>query len=148
MKRSTDDVTIRDAQLADCAAIADLVCQLGYETSAVEMQGRLQAVLGNPNYATIVAVTETGVCGMIGTISFPSYEHNDLSGHIIAMVVTKEKRGRGIGRQLIAAAEKEFARKGIRRIAVNTRLTRFEAHKFYEAIGFERNGHRFVKRLA
>jgi ribosomal protein S18 acetylase RimI-like enzyme len=54
----------------------------------------------------------------------------------------------GIGRALIATAEKDFAQREIRRIALNTRLAREDAQKFYEALGYERNGWRFVKRLS
>jgi hypothetical protein len=31
---------------------------------------------------------------------------------------------------------------------LNTRLTREDAHKFYETLGYERNGWRFVKQLS
>ena len=57
-------------------------------------------------------------------------------------------RRRGIGRALIATAEKDFAERGIRRVALNTRLAREDAHKFYESLGYERNGWRFVKQLS
>jgi ribosomal protein S18 acetylase RimI-like enzyme len=84
---------------------------------------------------------------MIGTLAYPTYEHNDPSGRILALVTSNTARRRGIGRALIAAVEKDFARKGIRRVALNTRLTREDAHKFYELLGYERNGWRFVKQL-
>jgi ribosomal protein S18 acetylase RimI-like enzyme len=56
-------------------------------------------------------------------------------------------RGRGIGRALIATAEKDFVQRGIIRVALDIRLTREDAHKFYESLGYERNGWRFVKQL-
>ena len=88
------------------------------------------------------------VCGMIGTLTYPSYEHNDPSGRIVALVIMSTMRRRGIGRALIATAEKDFAQRGIRRVALNTRLAREDAHKFYESLGYERNGWRFVKQLS
>lgn len=142
------DVAIRGANIGDAAPIAKLMSQLGYETAASDMRSRLQLLLGNSNYVTMVAVAEKRVCGMIGTVSYPSYEHNDPAGYIIALIVTTDMRGSGIGRKLVAAAEREFARRRISRIAVNTRMTRLEAHKFYEALGFQRNGYRFVKKIA
>jgi ribosomal protein S18 acetylase RimI-like enzyme len=84
---------------------------------------------------------------MIGTVTYPSYEHNDPSGRILALVTLSAARRRGIGRALIATAEKDFAQKGIRRVALDTRVNREDAHKFYESLGYERNGWRFVKRL-
>ncbi len=69
------------------------------------------------------------------------------SGRILALVTSSTARRRGIGRALIATAEKDFAQRGIRRVALDTRLTREDAHKFYESLGYERNGWRFVKQL-
>jgi len=85
---------------------------------------------------------------MIGTLTYPSLEHNDPSGRIVALVILRTMRRRGIGRALIAKAEKDFVERGISRVALNTRLTREAAHKFYESLGYERNGFRFTKHLA
>jgi ribosomal protein S18 acetylase RimI-like enzyme len=85
---------------------------------------------------------------MIGTVASPSYEHNDMGGRILALVTSKTMRRHGIGRALIVMAEKDFTQRGIQRIALNTRLAREDAHKFYESLGYERNGWRFVKQLS
>ena len=90
---------------------------------------------------------ESSVCGMIGTVTYPSYEHNDPSGRILALVISSAARRRGIGCALVATAEKDFARRGIKRVALGTQLAREDAHKFYESLGYERNGWRFVKQL-
>ena len=37
------------------------------------------------------------VGGMIGTLTYPSYEHNDPSGRILALVTLNVARRRGIG---------------------------------------------------
>jgi len=139
---------IRDAELGDAAQLAALMCELGYETDHTEMEARLKLILSNPPYKTFVAIMDGYVCGMIGTVTYPSYEHNDPGGRILALVTLNAARRRGIGRALIAAAEKDFVQRGIKRVALNTQLTREDAHKFYESLGYERNGWRFVKRLA
>ena len=138
---------IRDAKLSDAPALAGLMCELGYQTTTAEMRQRLKSILSDAHYRTFVAAIEGRVCGMIGTFALPSYEHNDLSGRILVLVTSSTSRRGGIGRALIAAAERDFAQKGIKRIAVNTRLSRQDAHKFYEALGYERSGWRFVKQL-
>jgi len=71
-----------------------------------------------------------------------------VGGRILALVTSKTMRRQGIGRALIAIAEKDFTQRGIQRIALNTRLAREDAHKFYESLGYERNGWRFVKQLS
>jgi ribosomal protein S18 acetylase RimI-like enzyme len=123
------------------------MCELGYETDHTEMETRLKSILSNAAYKTFVAIMDGHVCGMIGTVAYPSYEHNDPGGRILALVTLNAARRRGIGRALIAAAEKDFVQRGIKRVALNTQLTREDAHKFYESLGYERNGWRFVKRL-
>jgi ribosomal protein S18 acetylase RimI-like enzyme len=138
---------IRDAELNDAPELAVLICQLGYETDRTEMETRLELILSNPAYKTFVAIVDGCVCGMIGTLTCPTYEHNDPSGRVLALVTSSVAQRRGIGRALMATAEKDFAQRGIRRVALDTRLTRKDAHKFYESLGYERNGWRFVKQL-
>ena len=138
---------IRDAESGDAAELAVLMCELGYETRREEMESRLKSILCNPAYRTFVATADGFVCGMIGTFTYASYEHNDASGRILAVITSSATRRRGIGRALIAAAEKDFAQRGITRIALDTRLSREDAHRFYESLGYERNGWRFVKQL-
>jgi ribosomal protein S18 acetylase RimI-like enzyme len=132
----------------DAAALAQLMCELGYETTKSEMQMRVQRIATDERCRTFVAVHNGEVCGMIGTVTYPSYEHNDPSGRILALAILSTMRRYGIGRALIATAERDFAQRGIRRIALNTRLAREDAHKFYESLGYERNGWRFVKQLS
>ena len=142
------DLMIRAACTSDGAALAGLMCELGYQTSESEMQSRLEKILPDPHYCTLVAVAEDRVCGMIGTFARYSFEHNDPGGRILALVVAKASRRSSIGRRLVAAAENDFVQRNITRIAVNTRCQRKDAHQFYESLGYTRNGFRFVKNLA
>jgi len=134
--------------LPDAPALAALVCELGYKTTPAEMRRRLKSILDDVNYRTLVAEVDGKVCGMIGTLAYASYEHNDPSGRILAVVTLANARRRGIGRALIASAEKAFAQKAVTRVSLDTRLTRKDAHQFYESLGYERNGWRFVKQLS
>jgi ribosomal protein S18 acetylase RimI-like enzyme len=140
-------LTIREAKLSDAPALAALMCELGYETSNVEMHSRLQAILRDASYSTIVAEVDNKLCGMIGTLTHASHEHNDPSGKIIALVVSKRHRRSGAGRALITAAEKDFAKRKVTRVSLTTRFTREDAHQFYEALGYSRTGFRFAKNL-
>jgi ribosomal protein S18 acetylase RimI-like enzyme len=141
------DLRIRDAQLSDAAELAALACKLGYKTTTAEMESRLVSILRDPRYKTLVALKHDKICGMIGTFSASSYLHDDLSGRIIALVVSKESRRYGIGAQLVAAGEKDFAQRGIKRVTLTTRFEREEAHQFYEKLGYVRTGFRFAKNL-
>ena len=142
------DLMIRAAEINDAAALAQLMCELGYETTKSEMQMRLEPIVTDERLRTFVAVCDGKVCGMISTLTYPSIEHDDFSGRIVALVINSTMRRRGIGRALIVTAEKDFAQREIRRVALNTQLARKDAHKFYESLGYERNGWRFAKELS
>lgn len=141
------DVTVRAVEAGDMEALADLMTQLGYPTRASEMQMRMETILANKSYSTLVAVSKGQVCGMIGTQIGYSYEHNNPGGRIMALIVSEKMRGRGVGQALIAAAENDFAQQNIRRVAVLTHFRRTDAHKFYEKLGYAKNGFRLVKEL-
>ena len=141
-------LTIRAAEMNDAAALAQLMCELGYETTESEMQMRMEKIAADERYRTFVAVRDGKVCGMIGTVTSLSYEHNDPGGRILALATLSTMRRCGIGRALIATAENDFAQREIMRVALNTQLAREVARKFYESLGYERNGWRFVKQLS
>ena len=105
------DLTIRVAEMNDAAALAQLMRELGYETTMPGMQTRMERIAADERYCTFVAVRDGKVCGMIGTLSSLSYEHNDLGGRIVALVTLRTMRRHGIGRALLATAEQDFAQK-------------------------------------
>jgi ribosomal protein S18 acetylase RimI-like enzyme len=133
--------------LSDAPALAALMCELDYETTRAEMRQRLKSILRDARFRTFVAEINNTVCGMIGTLTHPSYEHDDLSAKIVALVVSKNQRRSGIGRALVFAAEKDFAERKVTRVSLTTRFTRKGAHQFYEALGYSRTGFRFAKDL-
>src|SRR5437660_3273538 len=115
----TMKLTIRYAEPGDASVLAQLMCELGYETTATEMRRRLKSIFSDARFRTFVAEIKDQVCGMIGTLTHASHEHNDFNGRITALVVSRKHR-RGIGRALIAAAEKDFAEKRVMRVSLTT----------------------------
>src|ERR1041384_256663 len=95
----TVDLTIRAAQITDAAALAGLMCELGYDTTEAEMQRRLERILPDERYRTFVAVRYLRVRGMIGTLASYSFEHNDLGGRILSLVVRGGSGPSGLARQ-------------------------------------------------
>jgi ribosomal protein S18 acetylase RimI-like enzyme len=140
-------IRIRAAKLSDAPGLAGLMCELGYETTSDEMRMRLQLIVKDERYSTFVANIGNELCGIIGTLTHVSYEHNDPSGKIVALVVSKKRRRSGVGRALIAVAEKDFAKRSVKRVTLTTRFEREDAHRFYEALGYLQTGFRFGKNL-
>jgi hypothetical protein len=60
-------IAIRNATVADSERIARLVSELGYRTSPSQMRQRLEAILRDEDYDTLVACDEGKIVGFIGT---------------------------------------------------------------------------------
>lgn len=137
--------TLRLVRISDAEALAGLVTELGYPTSPVEMRSRLQAVLEDADYRTIAALVGERVVGFVGARLGRVYEANGLQGQIMALVVSEEFRGLGIGRSLMLAAVEDLEARGALNYIVNTGIQRKDAHAFYEALGYEFTGRRYRK---
>ena len=81
------EIAIRSATLADADAIARLMSELGYPTSARQMERRLASILADTSYRTFVASDGHAIVGVVGTRVGPMYEVDDPYGQIMAMVV-------------------------------------------------------------
>jgi len=68
-------------------------------------------------------------------------------GRISMMVVDAALRSRGIGAELVRAAERALAAQGCYMVEVTSHTRRTEAHRFYERLGYERTSVRLAKEL-
>lgn len=134
---------IRPAGHGDASSIAALTTQLGYPTTAAEMQARLAHALASPMDAVFVAVSTHGVVtGWIHIIERHLLEAPPFC-EIMGLVVDESARGRGVGAELTAAAERWATGRGVGVMRVRSNVVRERAHAFYV-----RNGYREKKRQA
>jgi ribosomal protein S18 acetylase RimI-like enzyme len=138
---------IRRARLADSEAIARLVSELGYRTTPEQMRKRLEAILRDEGYETLVAEDGGRVVGIVGTRVGPLYEDDNLYGQIMALAVAPGHQRRGIGRMLVDAAESKLVARGARVLVVNSGNRRSDAHAFYEHLGYRFTGRRYKKAI-
>ncbi len=139
---------VRPAAEADADVLALLVTQLGYLSDAAQVLARLRRLAGNPDIRALVAEREGRVIGMVGLMVFPAFHRDGLHGYITSLVVDEALRGGGAGAALLAAAEAWFAERGVTKVTLTTASHRERAHGFYERLGYEFNGRRYVKNLA
>jgi GNAT superfamily N-acetyltransferase len=85
------------------------------------------------------------VAGVLAFQIIPLFHIAGDLGRITALVVSSRFGRRGIGRQLVAAAERFGWERGCARIEITSGDHRPGAHAFYEAIGYGVDTRRFVK---
>lgn len=129
---------IRQANENDIHRLASLIGELGYPTSNDEMAQRFPEISADTSYNTLVIEKDGIIVGMIGMMLGLAYENNNNYVRIIALVVDSTYRKRGIGEELISAAEKWAREKGATKLALNSgnRDERNDAHRFYTRLGF------------
>jgi GNAT superfamily N-acetyltransferase len=140
-------LTIREAAGADSTSIAELLSELGYPTTELDMRARLAAIEADPNYRTFVVQVAETVVGVAGVGLAPFYERNGTYGRLLVLAVRGAHRRHGLGRALVEAAETRAASRGADVMVVNSGHHRKNAHQFYESIGYASTGLRFVKQL-
>lgn len=138
---------IRDAAPGDAPAIAELLAQLGYPAPASAVPRRLRQMLAEPGQRALVAVEGRRVVGLATVVVRHVIVDDAPFARLAALVVAEDRRGAGIGRALLAAAEEHARRAGCFAIEVTSGDHRPEAHRFYRALGFEERPRRFLKPL-
>jgi len=143
----TNPIEIRKAHPEDAFALADLALQLGYKEEAGKVRDRLLLLLSKGH---VVFVAEAGakIVGWVHGYLF-SLLYQEPMGEIAALVVEKDYRKRGIGRLLVRAFEQWAKEKGCNGVFLRSNIKRVEAHKFYQAIGYDlvKTQHIFRKEL-
>ncbi|AGZ42292.1 GNAT family N-acetyltransferase [Actinoplanes friuliensis] len=107
------------------------------DAAIVWWRDRAAAVAGG----SLVVWTAAGPSGVCGTISL-AYAEKPNARHraeIVKLAVHREARGRGLGRQLLAAAERAAADSGRTLLLLDTE-TASAAERLYESAGWTRYG--------
>lgn len=145
------DISIecRPATAADITALSNLMVELGYPTTTVEMQQRMGAIFTQPDYHTWVAVHNNVVCGMIGFLKIYYWEQNGFYTKIQSLVVKDDYRRHGVGALLIQSCEEWSRQQKAVLMALNcgNKEERAAAHRFYPRMGFEHTSSGYIKMM-
>jgi GNAT superfamily N-acetyltransferase len=121
----------------------------GFEALRIEML--LQRLLGDPRLgAAWVAEANGALIGYLVAVMVLSLEHGGVMAEIDEFFVLPEARSRGVGAQLLAAAEAALVARGCVRLQLQLGAGNAAARAFYEHRGYAaRAGYRlFDKTLA
>lgn len=128
---------VRTPKPDDYARMADLAGQLGYPSTATQIQIRLDEMANSKHYAAYVAELPGGrIAGWIGIYVFHSVEQDSCAG-ISGLIVDQEVRSCEIGKVLLGTAEEWARSQGCNAISVHSNITRERAHRFYARHGYE-----------
>lgn len=142
------DLIVRPAHYTDAEAIARLITQLGYPTAEQEILLRLKELFArSDDHLTAVANLHGHVIGVIAAAFGFHIEHTGAYGRVNALSVEQDHRNRRIGARLLAYAEAWLREKGANICIVNSRLSRGDAHRFYESNGYSKTGYRLAKEI-
>lgn len=146
--RESLEISIRRADLADASAFARLATQLGYASTENEVEKRLTVVLDDSKHLVLAAVSAGRVVGWAHAYVCCLVE-SDTFAELGGLVVDESFRGRGVGGRLLGGVESWARQKGCGVVSVRSNIIRQQAHKFYEAHGYQRikTQHSFRKPL-
>jgi GNAT superfamily N-acetyltransferase len=118
------------------------------EISDEEVVNRLKFVEESTIDQLFVAVVEGKVVGLLGFRLRENIEEVSRYGEISLIVADSNKRRSGIGKALMEFAERIAVEKSCKGTWLVSGFGRTEeAHKFYQSMGFEITGYRFVKKF-
>ena len=106
-------------------------------------------LLDDPEQALLVAQNAAGA--VVGWVHVRILRLLELeaTAQVASIVVDERRRGAGIGRALMAEAERWAVAQGCEETLLYSNAVRADAHRFYEGLGYQRAkmSYRFHKRL-
>jgi ribosomal protein S18 acetylase RimI-like enzyme len=123
--------------------------EVGVMDDAVAVQWARELAAPTPGSAMLVAEDSSGAAvGFVWLKSEPDFFSEDLiTGHVVDIVVAREGEGRGVGRALLAAAERWAEDAGYPWLTLHVFAGNERARRVYEKAGYEEEWTRMFKRV-
>jgi len=138
------DLEIRHAEAEDVPAIVATLADdpLGAQRESPDdltpYLTALERLSGDPNQHLVAAVREGRVVGTLQLTVIPGLSRKGATRSIIEGVrIHADERASGLGTQLIEWAVDESRRQNCQLVQLTSDVTRTDAHRFYERLGFE-----------
>jgi GNAT superfamily N-acetyltransferase len=128
---------IRSARPDDCPRMAELAGELGYPSSADDIERRLAELNATGEHVVFVAQLADGIiAGWIGAFVYRCVEA-DARVEISGLVVEERFRSQAVGKFLLERAEAWARDRGCSATSLRSNVIRERAHAFYERQGYE-----------
>ncbi|WP_392965299.1 GNAT family N-acetyltransferase [Streptomyces sp. LN245] len=138
------DLEIRAADADDVPAIVAMLADdpLGSRRESPDdlspYLDALERLRRDPNQHLVVAVRDGRVVGTLQLTVIPGLSHRGATRSVIEAVrIHADERGSGLGTELIEWAVAESRRQDCRLVQLTSDVSRTDAHRFYERLGFK-----------
>jgi GNAT superfamily N-acetyltransferase len=131
----TRPARIRPGRAADAAGLARLCTELGYPSTEAQVTERLR-LLETADHGLFVAEDADGELRGVIDVHTRVVLEEDPFAELIALVVTEDAQGEGIGSALVAEAMRWARARGLPKVWVRVSLWREATPHFYESLGF------------
>ncbi|MDD3448413.1 MAG: GNAT family N-acetyltransferase [Gammaproteobacteria bacterium] len=102
-------------------------------------------IRGLPGYTIYLAERDGAVVGTFTLVLLPNLAHGGAAiGIVENVVVERQARGGGIGRQLMDFARARCREAGCCKLMLSSGVRREAAHRFYASLGYDRHGYAFT----
>ena len=143
----TEDFPVRPVTAADAAALRPLLAQLGYALDEGEIRQRIGRIVAAGGHYLVAAEEADGSLAAFLHVYGRAALEKPPEAVVQALVVRDSLRGKGVGRAMMALAERWARDAGYRYVSLGSQVSRDGAHAFYEGIGYARyaTSHQFRK---
>ena len=147
------EMLIRHVRPEDAGSVAALLGELGYPTSAADVEARLARLAPSDNDSAWVLVDQDrshhagNTVGFVAGHVFWPYELDQPVAEVTALVVSPTHRSAGAGRSLVTTVEDWATALGCCRVSVASAFHRDVAHAFYNRLGYRQLARKFEKGL-
>jgi len=131
------DIELRRMEREDLGAARTMLAQLGYDVALDDLTQRYETIQGKDGHSLVVAVQEGSPVGLLHIFTRLGLEKPP-EAVIQAVIVDRTRRGSGIGRMLMAAAEGWAREKGMRCVVLNNPVSQLDANAFFAGLGYQR----------
>lgn len=133
-----EKIIIREPLSQDAHSLVSLMDQLGYPISFCEMEKNLLEYSTRPNQKAWVADKDKKAVGCIAVAITNYFHRKGTFLRVITLVVDRDHRREGIGRELMKKAESYAEDSGCSHVELTSGMHRAKLgyHDFYRSLGF------------
>ncbi len=143
------DLAIRPAMLADVPRLLALYKLLDTEPEPEmpieQARARFADLASHTGHRIYVAEFERQIVGTFALILVGGLSHGARDSCIVEDVcVAPDMQGTGIGKRMMRFAMEICASGGCYKLVLSSHVSRSNAHRFYESLGFRKHGHSYL----